>query len=99
MSEIEIELKPKIFDGEYCENETDHCGRKEKFGVTCYQFGKFLKKKTALHSKIHIKCDECKTAYQKALKEKEVKKCPNCDTEYNINLSSWCPHCEYDIPF
>ena len=63
MKEIEIDYKPKIFDDpEYCETKKEHCGRKEKFGIICYQFGNILK----VNNERKIKCDECKEHYKRA---------------------------------
>jgi len=94
MSEIEIYHKAKIFDDpDKCQIDEygTYCGYLTEDNI-CSLFPADVGVKNSWKT---IKCDECKTAYQKALKEKFIQACPNCGTEYHDNSLTICPACEF----
>lgn len=107
MSEIKIDLKAKIpDDSECCGNfNGEICRHLHPVDMKCYIFfepDNEPKDILITDEEDFLKCDECKTAHQKALKEKEVQKCPNCKEEISpnlIRLLSSCPLCEFEFPY
>ncbi len=104
MSEIEIDLKSKIPDDpECCGNfNGEICRHLHPVDMKCYIFfepDNEPKDILITDEEDFLKCDECKTAYQAALKEKEVQKCPNCNQECDTELLACCPFCDFEFSF
>jgi len=107
MSEIEIDVKVKIFDDpEYCnKNSVFKCGFLDLKENNCLLYPIFDEVYGEVENGLEnyfdgkenpaVKCPECKEAYQKALKEKKVKKCSNCGAECEVDSLVLCPVCDF----
>ncbi len=111
---MKINIEADVFDDpEYCNVSSYKCTKLlfdkvgEAAAAMCFLFSDLLDKKTFnfepgpgdIYFERAEKCDECKTAYQAALKEKEIPECPNCNRECGTDLLACCPFCDFEFSF
>lgn len=108
---MKIQVDKDVFeDPEYCSisgaitGPADSCGHSSLSLCRAFvdrEFSPIAREYDHIH-RAFKKCAECKTAYQKALKEpkEEIQNsCPKCRKDWNPVEEFPCPHCGNEIPF